>query len=883
MKRLVYSPKAFVYVMNSTPPPGPTPSRGGPYLHNLSDLVVSGSVTRKLDQVSSAEVTFRNPDRIYTKPGNPIFRPMDAITIFLQRLPGAPIQTFTGYLDKTPYYQMYPGTATLSASCTLKRLQYTYFDPGLPFTQQFMAKYGWKQDGQGGIQKAGQSGMDAFVDQAQDSNISELLFVIMEHIGQWRSESIWIEKLPERLMDRLVNLYNAISDENKEASKEFETFLKDYVGTGSYTPDASGGGSSGSGSAAGGPPAFRQAANKWGNKLGVDPAVLMGIAEIESGFGANQGPSTAGAKGNMQFMPATRDMILSKYGVDAFKNVDEAVAAAAYYLRDSGAKQDIRKAIFAYNHADWYVNEVLAAAEKYRGDAKKQDSKTPTAHSSSTPQNEADKANKDQSSANPDQTKPGGNKKSTPKTTKIFAPISGDITIGRGWHEVSKGVVGITTTSGHPHWHSGVDVGVAHGSPCVAPADGEIVLAQETGFSGGGMIHFKFTEDTGDIKAGTIIGWGHISKMVKNSGSVKAGEIIALSGTANNFPHVHFIQRSDNSGLDGSTDPVPLFKALMKGETTPTSGGTDAAAAPGNSGQDALQAAKAVGLLTAFQFPAAVDQAESLLLKGDKSLMNDQPLLPFIEELARGSMRQFQSMPNGDFYSFHPDYFNSFGTSPYWEIDDIEVIDGSIELTDDNLATHVYVVGATRTGDQSIDISRRLTTAGVVNVFNAGTADFLNIDTPPEQANDNSKNKDKSKPFLGDVATTTQFMERYGARPFVSNNPFIRSHIFETFYAFQTFMLMWSRQFLTPFTFTFMPELYPGGHVSFPTHGIQCFIEEVHHQWDYTSGFLTSANLTAPSALDKSHNVSRGMVMGGVTGGSKGGAAPAPPGKYGPT
>src|SRR4051794_2867776 len=102
MKRIVYSPKAFVYVLNSTPPPGSTPDRSGPYLHNLSDLVVSGSVTRKLDQVSNAEVTFRNPERVYTKPGNPIFRPMDAITIFLQRLPGCPIQTFTGYLDKTP-------------------------------------------------------------------------------------------------------------------------------------------------------------------------------------------------------------------------------------------------------------------------------------------------------------------------------------------------------------------------------------------------------------------------------------------------------------------------------------------------------------------------------------------------------------------------------------------------------------------------------------------------------------------------------------------------------------------------------------------------------------------------------------------------------------
>jgi cell wall-associated NlpC family hydrolase len=40
----------------------------------------------------------------------------------------------------------------------------------------------------------------------------------------------------------------------------------------------------------------------------------------------------------------------------------------AYYLCDFGAQKDIRKAIFAYNHADWCVNDVLAQAKKY-GDA----------------------------------------------------------------------------------------------------------------------------------------------------------------------------------------------------------------------------------------------------------------------------------------------------------------------------------------------------------------------------------------------------------------------------------------------------------------------------------------------------------------------------------
>ena len=57
------------------------------------------------------------------------------------------------------------------------------------------------------------------------------------------------------------------------------------------------------------------------------------------------------------------------YGVDAngdgkkdpYNPVD-AIFAAARYLKAAGAQEDLRKAIFAYNHADWYVNSVLMRA-----------------------------------------------------------------------------------------------------------------------------------------------------------------------------------------------------------------------------------------------------------------------------------------------------------------------------------------------------------------------------------------------------------------------------------------------------------------------------------------------------------------------------------------
>src|SRR5207245_4383166 len=43
----------------------------------------------------------------------------------------------------------------------------------------------------------------------------------------------------------------------------------------------------------------------------------------------------------------------------------DSIYAAARYLRDPGGMTDIRKAVFAYNHANWYVDEVMQNASVY--------------------------------------------------------------------------------------------------------------------------------------------------------------------------------------------------------------------------------------------------------------------------------------------------------------------------------------------------------------------------------------------------------------------------------------------------------------------------------------------------------------------------------------
>jgi membrane-bound lytic murein transglycosylase B len=114
-------------------------------------------------------------------------------------------------------------------------------------------------------------------------------------------------------------------------------------------------------------PIYQRASDKYG--LGPQgPAVLAGINAVETGFGQNLGPSSAGAIGWMQFMPSSWET----YGVDANgdgvkdpNNPEDAIFAAAGYLSVAGMPADTYGAIFAYNHADWYVEEVLANAGCY--------------------------------------------------------------------------------------------------------------------------------------------------------------------------------------------------------------------------------------------------------------------------------------------------------------------------------------------------------------------------------------------------------------------------------------------------------------------------------------------------------------------------------------
>ncbi|WP_346051839.1 MULTISPECIES: C40 family peptidase [Amycolatopsis] len=117
---------------------------------------------------------------------------------------------------------------------------------------------------------------------------------------------------------------------------------------------------------------------------GLDWTILAAIGKVESDHGRSQlpgvltGENFAGAGGPMQFLQATWDQVTARHPLPpggatppSRYNPHDAIYTAAAYLCDSGARdgRDIHAAIFAYNHSDAYVNQVLTQAQDYRSAA----------------------------------------------------------------------------------------------------------------------------------------------------------------------------------------------------------------------------------------------------------------------------------------------------------------------------------------------------------------------------------------------------------------------------------------------------------------------------------------------------------------------------------
>ncbi|MGB9661704.1 MAG: peptidoglycan DD-metalloendopeptidase family protein [Moorellaceae bacterium] len=223
-------------------------------------------------------------------------------------------------------------------------------------------------------------------------------------------------------------------------------------------------------------------------RYGVSWAVLAAVAKIESDFGRDMGPSSAGAIGFMQFMPGTWEQY--KQDGDGDGRMDpynpyDAIFATANMLKANGFATDPRGAIFAYNHANWYVDMVMSQAAAYA--------------STMLPV--------------------GQGAWPLPAQYKTVTD-----SYGMRWHPILKKY----------SFHDGIDLPAPEGTPVFAVQDGRVLWDRENAAYGLCVIL-----DHGGLK--TM--YGHLADIAVRKGEkVKAGQVIGYIGNTglSTGPHLHF-------------------------------------------------------------------------------------------------------------------------------------------------------------------------------------------------------------------------------------------------------------------------------------------------------------------------------------------------------
>lgn len=900
-QRLVYSPKAYVYIKNTREE-----------IMDITEYVIAGEVRRLLNQVSTAKLTLRNPDKIFTRPGEAAFHPMDPITIFLERTPGHPVQVFTGFLDKSPYYQFRPGPITLEASCTLKKLLYTWYQLAQPYTLSLLKHFGWtainntelgplgETAGIGGPkleegakeiewkEKAGQSGFQNSPNgvpfgieedgkyTSNDGSFANLLWAILFFIGDWQDEKIWIENVPASVPKLINKLWNDFEQNDKGEQEAINKFFAAAIGTSSHGKGGGPGGGEGKESPTGdltNTKEIVETMTRIAERYNLPPAFVICTSLCECGFHqANITGEHGGAQGWFQFQ-FRGQATYTPYGSKSYTKEeaeDTSIATEAFcqaaalkkienphsnYAQEGNWEAWAKATQGSEGYADRWTTELAKAKRLVTSYPPKEGG--PPLKEGLPEETERSKSEKKGKSGSGQRTRLDEMISRASEISNKNYPYAW----GGGHHSVGTPSIG---EPDGPPGSSGALGFDCSGSVLAVLAAGEFVptgssfgTSAEMGHvyghigepgpapEGKGVTIYYNEEHEWMTINGRYFSTGGSSKN-PNGGAGWGGEGSANWGEdPSRFESFHL----KNSQLEEpyTGEPAPSL-ANTEGETNP-GGGTGKGSAEGSILSQATAAAFASGI----SLPSAEERAKAAIFGGQKALMNAKPLMNFVQQVCSASLRAFQSLPNGDFFAFYPDYFGEFGHhDAYWLIYDIEVLDGGIDLNDENLVTHVFSLGnpiyPAPPGTLPLVQEEK---AGVMTIFEAMDSEGILYNLEQEGI-------DMKRPGVSSLMNSkeaVEFLQRYGPRVLREEFPLVTSEVYECLLAYQQFLLGWSRQFETPFTFTFMPELFPGGKVGFPEHGLQMYIEEVTHTWDTTNGYTTVAKLIAPSVLQASSKV----------------------------
>jgi Peptidase family M23/Transglycosylase SLT domain len=228
-------------------------------------------------------------------------------------------------------------------------------------------------------------------------------------------------------------------------------------------------------------------------RVGLDWPVLAAVGRVETNHGRTASgcaPNRAGARGPMQFLPATFARAAALAGISHPDICDpaDAIPAAAAYLKSNGAPDDWQRALSRYNPADWYPPLVLSWAQAYGYGA------------------------------------------------LLIWPLDGRITQGFGPTSFALEPARCYQGQCYLHFHDGIDIGAPLGTPVRAIAAGQVTIAGRLA-DGSVVVEIEHPPDVFSL-------YGHLQPnlAVRVGESVVAGQVVGrvgLTGTTTG-PHLHF-------------------------------------------------------------------------------------------------------------------------------------------------------------------------------------------------------------------------------------------------------------------------------------------------------------------------------------------------------
>lgn len=371
-------------------------------------------------------------------------------------------------------------------------------------------------------------------------------------------------------------------------------------------------------------------------------------------------------------------------------------------------------------------------------------------------------------------------------------------------------------------------------------------------------------------------GWGIAWEFTVPDTASKTAALSSISTIAKEYGLS--VNLHDNGGF---TFLTPLLVQSKSGISVLEYGG-DATSSEEAAAQTEAAATNATGSLAstawffASSFGDVMNDFSSYVLTGERAIANDEPVWDTIKSIFNSSMRTIMAGPDGSFIAWYPDYWGVAGNTPCLLLDDIELIDVSIDISDQTFYTHqfsagVNVGGTYLTSDGRASDMQWALTQGVVSIesnmaaqaSSAASKDEFYVSDEVSHVLSKMVNIPESEKWR---FTPKELYRRYGARPNKKNlqhviedpneldensnstlaaNP---KYILPFLYAVYEFMRNWAHQRMISISFGYMPQIERGMRIKVKSLGLSGYVEGVSHRGGAgSSGYFTTVTLSCPS------------------------------------